>query len=252
MDISTRSLSDQAYDFAILAKAAYLDDCERFFARWHLNNDYLPINRKDANAHIGSNSSQILITIRGTEPKQLKDLSADLRWWPKKHGPGLVHTGFRSHARKILPEIVDYINRHPSRKIFMTGHSLGAAMALYIAQELEWAGHDGIVLFTYGSPRLGDRAYVKNLKNITHHRYVNGNDLVTHMPPAWLGFKHHGTLHYINRNGMVTDRYNRWKMFLDGIQGRLKAWSQLRALDGLRDHNMMEYLRHLDRARFAP
>jgi triacylglycerol lipase len=248
MDIAAQALPIQAHAFAILSKAAYLDDSERFFAKWHLNTNYKAINRKDANAHIGCNARQILITVRGTELEQLRDLVADLRWWPKSHGPGWVHTGFRAHARRIMPEISEYVGSHPGRSIYITGHSLGAAMSLYIAQELEWAGHDGITLFTYGSPRLGNSTYVRNLKNITHHRYVNGNDLVTKLPPALFGYRHHGTLHYINRNGVVTDRYTAWEQFRDGIKGRLRSWSQLKPLDGLRDHSMIEYIKHLDRA----
>ncbi len=247
MQISTLDLSGKAHAFAVIAKAAYLDDCGSDLASWGFDQDYQAINRKDANAHVACSDDHIIMAIRGTEPEQLKDLSADLRWWPKNHGPGWVHTGFRRHARKILPDLMEYIKQHPGKGIHITGHSLGAAMALYIAQELEWAGHDNILLFTYGSPRLGNKSYVRNIKNVEHHRYVNGNDLVTKLPPAWLGFRHHGTLHYINRNGVVTDRYMGWKILLDGIKGRLKAWSGLKFLDGLADHGMDSYVRHLAR-----
>lgn len=249
MDIGTQTLATQAHAFATLAKAAYLDDCREQMSMWNLATDYKAINRKDANAHIGCNATHILVTIRGTELEQLRDLRADLRWWPKRHGPGWVHTGFRSHARQIMPGIQDFIDHHPGRKIYLTGHSLGAAMALYIAQELEWAGHDDITLFTFGSPRLGNADYVNNIKNVTHQRYVNGNDLVTKLPPSLFGFRHHGTLYYINRNGVVTDRYTGWKMFTDGLKGRLEAWTKLKLLDGLADHNMDRYVEQLDQAR---
>jgi triacylglycerol lipase len=244
----TQSLPNLAHVMALLAKAAYLDDCREDLTQCGFDEDYQAINCKDANAHIACDDDHILIAIRGTEVKQLKDLSANARWWPKKHGPGWVHTGFRAHARKILPDIQSYIAQHPGRAIYLTGHSLGGAMALYIAQELEWAGYDGIQLFTYGAPRLGNRSYVKNIKNIQHHRYVNSNDLVPRLPPAIFGYRHHGTRHYINRNGSVTDRYAAWEILRDSIKGRLKSWSMLEAFDGLRDHSMDAYVKHLARA----
>jgi hypothetical protein len=243
-----QSLPTIAYSMALLAKAAYLDDCQDVLASWGFNEDYQAINRKDANAHVACCDDQLVITIRGTEIKQIKDISANVRWWPKNHGTGWVHTGFRAHARKILPDLVAYISKHPSKKIYITGHSLGGAMALYIAQELEWLGYNEILLFTYGAPRLGNRSYVKNIKTVQHYRFVNGNDPVPNLPPAIFGYKHHGNLHYINRNGVVTNRYTTWEITRDSIKGRLRSWSRLQWFDGLRDHSRDAYVKLLARA----
>jgi triacylglycerol lipase len=243
MDISTQTLAIQAHAMAVLAKAAYLDDNSAFFKKWDLDTDYQALNNDDANGHIGSNDTQIIITIRGTEPSQINDLLADANAWPKTNGVGWVHSGFRAYARKLLPTILEYVAARPGRSIWVTGHSLGAAMALYITQELEWAGHSGITLFTFGCPRLGNANYIKQIK-ATHHRFVNCNDMVTRVPPTVLGYRHHGILHYIDVNGKLTQMtYTEW--MLDVAKSIWDSWTHGVILDGLADHGMIEYVNHL-------
>lgn len=243
MDISTQSLATQAYAFAVLAKAAYLNDSKKFFEAWDLHHDYLFLDNDGANGHIGSNTEQILITIRGTEVTDVKDLLADAKAWPKRNGVGWVHSGFRQYARKLLPTIMEYVATRPGRKIYIAGHSLGAAMALYITQELEFAGYTGITLFTYGCPRLGNNKFVKQIK-AEHHRFVNCADIVACVPPTLLGYRHHGTLHYINFRGKIA-KYNDWEWFLDTTVSRAVAYMQGTMFDGIADHSMIRYVDHL-------
>jgi len=243
MDISTQPLATQAYAFAVLAKAAYLDNSQKFFEAWDLDGDYTYLENGDANGHIGCNATQILITIRGTEVTQLNDLAADAKAWPKTNGVGWVHTGFREYARKLLPEIKEFVGARPGRKIYIAGHSLGAAMSLYIAQELEFAGHADITLFTYGCPRVGNNKYIKQIK-LTHHRFVNCSDIVVCVPPTLLGYRHHGILHYINFRGKVV-KYNNWEWFLDTMVSRASAWMKGTMFDGIEDHNMIHYIDRL-------
>jgi len=94
----------------------------------------------------------------------------------------------------------------------MTGHSLGAAMATIIAYR--YATLDLIPnpsgLFTYGSPRVGDRKFINyfNTLPFEHHRWVNDGDIVTKIPFAPF-FYHCGTMHHINSKGQVTLNYER-------------------------------------------
>jgi len=46
-------------------------------------------------------------------------------------------------------------------------------------------------LYTYGSPRVGNRRYV-NYVQLEAYRWVNNNDIVTRVPPSWLGYRHKG------------------------------------------------------------
>jgi predicted lipase len=87
----------------------------------------------------------------------------------------------------------------PARgRVMMTGHSLGAAIATLAATRRPPAQ-----LFTFGSPRVGDREFATSaaVVNVPHARYVDCADLVARVPPEALGYVHTGTRHYIDRHG---------------------------------------------------
>ena len=94
-------------------------------------------------------------------------------------------------------------------------------------------------LFTYGSPRVGDKRYI-NYVTLDHYRYVNNNDIVTRVPPVFLGYRHCGKEVYIDRNGNIghlghiQKRRDRWKGFLRG----LRRWK----VDHFADHSTHYYI----------
>ena len=94
-------------------------------------------------------------------------------------------------------------------------------------------------LFTYGSPRVGDKRYI-NYVELKHYRFVHNNDVVTRVPPAWMGYRHAGSEVYLNRNGkimrygLVGRRRDRWKGFLRG----LRRWK----VDHFSDHSIHGYI----------
>lgn len=78
-----------------------------------------------------------------------------------------------------------------NKKLYVTGHSLGGAMATICASRLSAQGMNVEGLYTYGSPRVGDGEFVANLK-VNHFRFVNNNDAVPKVPPQVFGYRHHG------------------------------------------------------------
>ncbi|KRX00049.1 hypothetical protein PPERSA_07246 [Pseudocohnilembus persalinus] len=82
---------------------------------------------------------------------------------------------------------------HPESKIYLTGHSLGAALSVFNAMDLIENGITDFVWYNFGQPRIGNKAtadYIqKNLTNklmrVTHHK-----DPVPHVPPEDFGFYH--------------------------------------------------------------
>lgn len=197
------------------------------------------LDRDGAQAHVCNNKDTVLIACRGTEPTQISDLLADLNTIPKRHGPGFVHSGFRGEARKIWDDVYSFAEKHKNKKFIVTGHSLGAAMATYIAQELSWHGIEDIELYTFGSPRLGSSDFVDAM-TVPHWRFVNNNDGVTHVPPRALGFKHHGKLMYINHYGNIRN-LSRWQRIKDMMRGYWAALKKFQLFDWLYDHGMGHY-----------
>jgi triacylglycerol lipase len=81
---------------------------------------------------------------------------------------------------------------------------------------------------------------------VTHVRWVNNNDIVTHMPPTWLRYRHTGIPMYIDRNGEIRPLNakrradDRWAGFVDGVRRR--------RFDHFDDHAIKTYVSHLARA----
>ena len=187
-----------------------------------------------------SNASDIFIVFRGTEPNQMRDLLADAKAWRKPaREKGLVHCGFAQALDKVYDNIVRWIdeqNLDGERNITCTGHSLGAALATIMASRL-----DANELYTFGSPRVGNRDFVKEIKNdgVKHYRFVNNNDVVTKVPFP-IRFVHHGELVYINHYGNIR-KMSPWQRFKDQWRGRMRALSKGQPFDGIFDHSMELY-----------
>ena len=240
--LKDQSLPQLAVTMAQLASAAYQDDNKQIYSDLGFKK-YKFLDNEGAQTHVAASDSEVIVACRGTQPTQPNDLLADLNTIPKRHGNGWVHEGFRGEARKILDGVLDWAKKNKGKDIYVTGHSLGAAMALYITQELEFAGYPPVKLISFGQPRLGNSDYVDGIKT-EHYRFVNCNDLVTHVPPRALLFKHHGTLCYINFYGNIRP-VTSYQRFKDQLRGRIRAWRKGEFFDGIRDHGMDNYIRKL-------
>jgi triacylglycerol lipase len=128
--------------------------------------------------------------------------------------------------------------------MWVTGHSLGGAMAVLVAAELQPNGG----LHTFGQPRVGNSAFLKTLDGIKYYRYRNNNDAVTAVPPSFLLFRHGGVLRYINTYGNI--RPATWfQRFKDKCRGHWMALKSFNLIDGFADHSMglyHEFLYNMD------
>lgn len=209
--------------------------------------DWAWFERDGTQAMIINNKSEIICCFRGTEPDQMTDVMSDLKAWPKRsQEKGLVHFGFAQALDKVYDEMVTYlerlsINAAEDCKVICTGHSLGAALATLFASR-----QDAHELYTFGSPRVGTRSFVKEIKNdgIKHYRFVNNNDVVTKVPFALMGYRHSGELVYINHYGNIR-KMTAWQRVKDKFRGRLAAWRKREPFDGVRDHDIGAYHKNI-------
>lgn len=201
-----------------------------------------------AQAYVMSDSKDVLIACRGTEPTAINDVLADLKMFPVKHHiAGRVHRGFYAEYDKVIPGIKEALTKHDkkgTKTVWVTGHSLGGAMAVLVASELQPSGG----LHTFGQPRVGNKEFLKSLDGIKYYRYRNNNDIVTAVPPSWLFFRHGGVLRYINTYGNI--RPATWaQRFKDKCRGYWQALKSFNLIDGFADHNMgsyHEYISNMD------
>jgi triacylglycerol lipase len=193
------------------------------------------IDNDGAQVHIAWNDESVVIAFRGTEPTSFNDVKADLNAWPDKAMVGgRVHNGFQTEVDNVWPQIEKTMKRHTKKKIYVCGHSLGGAMATIAASRMEMS-YKIQCLYTFGSPRVGNRTWLKNCK-FEHYRFVNNNDLVTRVPPAFMLYKHHGTLVYINHYGNIR-KMTPWQRIKDKFRGYMSG-----LLDGMKDHSMPNYV----------
>lgn len=188
-----------------------------------------------AQCHAVWNKEEYVLAFRGTEPSELSDVLADLNAIPRgAMTHGLVHSGFRGECDKLWDKIKVHQAMHNGKKFYITGHSLGAAMATIATSRFE--EYTKVEqLTTFGSPRVGTRKFVNNIET-PHMRFVNNNDIVTKVPLMLMGYKHHGTLQYINFYGNIR-KLTAWQM----IKDKWRGWKS-GILDGAKDHGMDNYV----------
>lgn len=109
---------------------------------------------------------------------------------------GTVQQGLRKVTRALLQE--------KTRPIFLTGHSLGGALATLSSLDLLLSenipGHR-LLVSTFGSPKVGNNAFQELYDYLipTHWRVVAGGDLISRIPK--IGYRHVGRKVYLSASG---------------------------------------------------
>jgi|TARA_B110000908_G_scaffold172144_1_gene237938 triacylglycerol lipase len=230
------SKSDRALIAAKLSALAYKSDVQAEAKSMGFTKAEI-ISKDGAEVLVVRNKTDMWFAFRGTEPSKLNDVMADLKVFKNAAmAGGKVHGGFQQELDDIWPEIVKELSHNEkaktSKDVYFTGHSLGAAMATisatrYCPQEL----------LTFGSPRVGGNKFIKNIK-CTHYRFMNNNDIVCRLPPAWLGFRHHGDMIYFDCDGNRAVGPS-WRDFFKGV---LQSWKRWKFFDAVVDHGMPNYV----------
>ena len=230
---------DRAEIAARLSAIAYMNPKPAATAAKKLGFAWVELISKDgAEVLIAKDRNDLWFAFRGTEPSKLNDVMADLKVFKNTAmAGGRVHGGFQKEVNDLWMDIVKELEHNDQLKVrkdvYMTGHSLGAAMATIAATR-----YKPDELFTFGSPRVGGPRFVKNVK-CPHYRFMNNNDIVCRIPPAWLGFRHHGEMIYFNRFGDKAPK----PTWADMFYGIWNSWKRFKFFDGVVDHGMPHYVK---------
>lgn len=201
----------------------------------------LYFDRHGAQAYRFRNQHDCVLVCRGTEPNEWNDVKADANAVTVlAETMGRVHSGFKREVDDLWP-ILERALADNELPLWFAGHSLGGAMATICARRCKLSqitsGPEGV--FTYGSPRVGNRVYVNHCQ-LVHFRWVNNNDIVTRVPPTWWGYCHGGREMYIDYKGRVRD-VDGWQRVVDRLRGFLRSLRLLR-IDHFSDHSMEQYI----------
>ena len=95
--------------------------------------------------------------------------------------------GFDVLWPSMKTEVNTVVSQNPSYQIWVTGHSLGGAMASLASTWLAYynvAPRKNIILYTFGMPRVGNYDYALQHDQLVNNswRVVNDDDLVPHFP----------------------------------------------------------------------
>jgi hypothetical protein len=213
-----------------LAEAALLAYADEAFARQQFGRAGLGqvtfVSEAGSQCYLAENRDFVLAVFRGTQvlkPGQATDrirgleetvrdfiADADFRlgeWVPDR----FVHDGFKrgldSIWSQLQPRLLEHVRAR--RPIWITGHSLGAALATLAADRLGTAQG----LYVFGSPVVGERRFAAGF-HVDAQRIVHHRDIVARVPvfgpfdrPAMgLGdYVHVGTLRFIDGDGRLRD-----------------------------------------------
>lgn len=159
-----------------------------------------------------------------------------------------VHRGFKKAYEIVGHEI--YVSVDRSKPVTVCGHSLGGALTTLCAYDLKVAGYDVQAVYTYGSPRVGNKSFAKKynrlLKKITH-RVVNNNDIVPRIPPPVVlippaNYCHVDNDFYIESDGDLTREAGYWHNFGDHVKGH---FAPQKGEEWIGDHDIDNYIAHL-------
>lgn len=102
---------------------------------------------------------------------------------------GNVTAGFRGIYITLRQQMLEALNKLPQdSQIFVTGHSLGGALATLaipdILKNTHFKNPQSIKLYTFASPRCGDRTFAESFErtSVQHWRIANTEDFVTMIP----------------------------------------------------------------------
>jgi len=247
MDIISLNFKDRSLLFANLARIAYYNIDKAKSQAKKLGFSTIEFyDREGAQAYRFMNKTDLVIACRGTEPTQWNDISADLKAIPvMSETISRVHKGFKEEVDELWPMVCEDINRKTNLKknLWFCGHSLGGAMATIMASRAKFNDelNDPVELYTYGSPRVGWKKYVNSLE-VTHHRWKNNNDIVTKVPLWIMGYRHHGTMHYITSDNKIGKPG--FKDWCKGMWAGIKA----RKFDSIGDHDIVAYHKNISEA----
>jgi len=155
-------------------------------------------------AHEGTDSANILSILNDVK-FGLVDLNATR--FPAQAGKGIkVHSGFQETFERtadgLLAGVMKGLADTGVKKVSVSGHSLGAALATMTGALIKNAVDPSVAVTVtgFGLPRGGNQAWADFLDSSVGVTYMtNQNDPVPTVPPRFLGFQHpSGEIHVVD------------------------------------------------------
>lgn len=251
-----------AYWMARLSKIVYLQQSEKNQApdeRAILANlkaqdnkfiSVFGVDKNSAQAALIEHEDYLCLTFRGTN--DLDDWLDNINAFSTKQLFGEFHRGFWLSIEDVWQALMKKFEACQAKKkrpLFITGHSLGGAMATIAASKFIQEDRPFTSVYTFGQPRAltRDTARIFNMEcKARYFRFHNNNDIVTRVPARLMGYSHIGTYLYISQEKELCQESGFWFRFVDYLDGAVSAIKE-NGIDAVEDHDMGKYLNAVEK-----
>ena len=195
---------------ALLSEQVYSDDDETldFLIRGMGFTKWIAIKNETMAAHVVSGNGVAVVIFRGTNFTEIPDWYKNLTATFETTDQGKFHQGFSDAYRTVRSEVRRFISEEKPDKLWITGHSLGGAMAVACGVDVKVHTKIPASLVTFGQPRFADDQAAKWIDQQFDGRYarfVHGDDIVPSVPfyvPWLFPYAHAGNLVAVFDNGI--------------------------------------------------
>lgn len=157
----------------------------------------------------------VVFSFRGTQQEDPRDIITDLRANFYQQNGVKIHDGFYKAFKCIEDAVKSSAEILKDFSLYVTGHSLGGALALIATRALN--SDNLAACYTFGGPKVGNEEFDDEIKPPIY-RIVNAYDVVPLSPPTYifellylvpwqkvrnfvkqfLGYEHHGDMRYLS------------------------------------------------------
>ena len=232
-------LSDIAYDPPVTAREKI---------KKQLGWDSESINAGSMQGYVIDAGDDSIITLRGTE-KHEYDILQDLRFLEAKTEKGGMHGGFAKGYNPMHDQVITLLDRYDTKRVWITGHSLGGGLAVVCAYRLLVDGKYPIAgMMTFGQPKVVRQDLIKFLAPKLDGKYVffvNDMDPVTRLISP---YEHFG--HMVRWTDDKIERSKKLVMYSnskDDPSGS-SAYQEAGYIEGMTDAELQEFLQQCEDA----
>jgi hypothetical protein len=158
-----------------------------------------------------------------------------------------VHGGFACALESVWQTIESLLPN--TRALYVTGHSLGGALASLAQWRLTNQGRNVQACITFGEPRVGDAAWA-SANQLPHCRVVHDCDPVPRVP-FWPLYHHIGHMVWFDRFDRLNPDSTLWQRVVNWVEEDLDRvrdpWA-LRVVQLAQEHLISAYVAVLEKA----
>lgn len=195
-------------------------------------------NRRNTQGFLARRQKFAVLAFRGTE-KNLGDILTDLniRFYKHEETGARLARGFGDAYQHVAEEISRTMET-VDVPLYITGHSLGGALATIASMKLP---SDRIAAcYTFGGPRVGNSEFEQKLYKVPVYRVVHAADIVPRVPLLVMGYRHTGDIRYITRIGTILRSPAQIRLLFRLISSVIRNWHTI-----FTDHRISAYCEKL-------